>query len=371
MFNGLSIERGLLAAAVTVIVLLILQPVARKLNLLDHPVGRKDHAHPTPVTGGLAVAIGIATTQTFSLAAFDRELWSFFAASGLLIVTGIADDKYDLRWYWRIGIQVVAALIMIYGGHVRVEQLGPAFGIEQFSLGIVAVPFTVFATVGLINAINMIDGADGLSGLLVTAALAMIGAAALYAGNTVIAERQLILIGAMLAFLLFNMRFRWQPKAKVFLGNAGSAFLGFVIAWQVFRLSQNPGHPVSPALALWFLPVPVMDTLVLMLRRMRVGKSPFAADRNHIHHLMMEAGFGPTQTGLVLAGFSLLCGLIAAQAMRLDVPTPLLLVAFGLLCAAWFWLTCVRDRAIGFFRALYNTGLLGHRRMPAPTVPSE
>lgn len=370
MVNGLSIERGLLAAVVTVVVLLILQPVARKLNLLDHPVGRKDHAHPTPVTGGLAVALGIATTQTMQLVPLDRELWSFFAASVLLIVTGLADDKYDLRWYWRIGIQVVAALIMIYGAHVRIEQLGPAFGTEQFSLGIVSVPFTVFATVGLINAINMVDGADGLAGLLVTAALIMIGAAALYSGNTVIAERQWILIGAMLAFLIFNMRFRWQAKAKVFLGNAGSAFLGFVIAWQVFRLSQNPVHPVSPALALWFLPIPVMDTLVLMFRRVRNGKSPFAADRNHIHHIMMEAGFGPTQTALVLSGFSLICGLLAGQAMRFNVPTPLLLVAFAVLCLAWFWLTRPRARALAFFRTLYNTGLLGRRKMPAPIEPN-
>jgi len=115
-------------------------------------------------------------------------------------------------------------------------------------------------------------------------------------------------------------------------------------------------------LALWLIPVPVMDTLVLMLRRMLLGQSPFHADRNHIHHLMMEGGFGPTQTAVALSLFSALCGLLAGQAMRMDVPHPLILVAFFVLCAAWFWLTGQRQRATRFFRWVRDVGVIDRRK---------
>jgi len=356
VFNLVDAERGLAAAALTFFVLWLLQPAARRLNLLDHPKGRKDHAHPTPITGGLAMAAGILVTGFATFDYLSDSFLGFAIGATLLIIVGLLDDMYDVRWYWRILAQVVAALVMVYVGGVQVQELGPVFGLGETSLGWLSVPFTVFATVGLINAINMCDGADGLAGLLVAAALVMLMAAAIYSGNTGIGERLVIMIGAVVAFLAYNMRFPWQPKAKLFMGNAGSAFLGFVIAWVAFRLTQNAGHPVSPVLALWFVPIPVMDTLVLMVRRMRGRRSPFIADRNHIHHLMLEGGFGPTQAALALAFFSLGCGLAAGQAMRMDVPHPLLLGAFLAMCIGWYWLTGCRTRAITMFRWILGVG---------------
>lgn len=145
-----------------------------------------------------------------------------------------------------------------------------------------------------------------------------------------------------------------RPRARVFLGNAGSAFLGFSIAWIVFRLTQNAGHPVNPVLALWLIPVPVIDCLVLIVRRFRHGRSPFAADRNHVHHLMRDAGFSTVQLVLTLAGFSLLGGLLVGQAMRLDVPNPLLMGLFVAAWAGWCALTLRRRRACAMFAALHR-----------------
>jgi UDP-GlcNAc:undecaprenyl-phosphate GlcNAc-1-phosphate transferase len=359
VFKGFDPTAALGAFALTCLLLWLLQPVATRLDLLDHPRGRKDHAHPTPITGGLAMALSslLAFAVTPNL---SRSLQAFGVASVIVVVLGLWDDKRDLRWYWRILGQVSAALVIIYWGGVRVEQLGPLFGFGGTSLGFLAVPFTVFATVGIINAMNMIDGADGLAGLLGLVALVMLSAAAIYAGNAVLAERVSVLAGALASFLLWNVRFPWRPRAKVFLGNAGSAFLGLVIAWVAFRLTQNAGHPVNPVLALWLLPIPVMDTLVLIVRRLREGRSPFSAGRDHIHHFMQDAGFGPTRAGLWLAAFSLLCGLLAGQAMRMDIPNPLLLLAYGLLCAGWLWLSSNRERTIAFFRRLS-----GARSVPA------
>ena len=352
MFDLIHFQWAIATASITIFVLWLLEPVAFKLNLLDLPHGRKDHAQATPSIGGLAMATGVLLTAFVTVEHVSAAFSGFAVGSVLLLGVGMLDDKYDLRWYWRILVQVVASLAMVYVGGVQIQHLGPVFGLGELSLGGFSVPFTVFATVGLINAINMVDGVDGLAGLLVGAALIMLLAGAIYSGNLAVAEMAVILLGSVVAFLSYNMRFPWQRQAKVFMGNAGSAFLGFAIAWMTFRLTQNPTYPVSPILALWFVPIPVMDTLVLMIRRGRNGQSPFVGDRNHIHHLMLEGGFGPTQAALALAVFSGACGLAAGEAMRVDIPTPFLLSSFLALCVAWYWLTGKRERAIGLFRTL-------------------
>ena len=351
MIRGFDPTAALLALAITSLALWLLQPVARRLTLLDHPAGRKDHAVPTPVTGGLAILLG-CMVSFFAVQTSSNSLLAFCGAGLLLVLVGVWDDLRDLRWYWRILAQALAALIIIYGGGVRVEQIGPVFGLGEMSLGWASVPFTVFATIGIINAMNMIDGADGLAGLLGLAALSMLAAASVYAGNDLLAQRLSVLCGALAGFLAWNIRLPWRPRAKVFLGNAGSALLGLVIAWVAFRLTQNPGHPVNPVLALWLLPIPVMDCLVLIVRRLQERRSPFSAGRDHIHHLMQDAGFGPTRAALWLTVFSLCCGLVVGQAMRMDVPHPLLLAAFVLLCVGWYLLTRRRERAVAFFRRL-------------------
>lgn len=362
MIEKLALPGALLAAVLTWMILRLLQPLAHKLGLLDHPVGRKDHAHPTPVIGGPAMLLGVTIAAGASSVLDSRTVIGFIAGAALLVVVGLLDDKYDLRWWLRILAHVAAALLLVYIGGVRVEQLGLAFGFGPMSLGQLSVPFTVFATVGLINAVNMIDGADGLAGSLVLTALIMLVAAALYAGNSAMVPYITLLCGAVIAFLFFNLRFPWQNKARFYMGNAGSAFLGFAIAWVAFGLTQNDSHPVNPVLALWLIPVPVMDTLVLMVRRLRMGHSPFHADHNHIHHLMRDGGFSPTEVGIALSLFSALCGLLAGQAMRMDVPHPLILLAFFILCAAWFWLTSRRKRATRFFQRVRHFGVIRSRR---------
>lgn len=352
MHGGNALFGAVLAAALTSLVLWLLHPVAIRLNLLDYPRGgRKDHGHPTPVTGGIAIAVG-SMGATSALIQFSPELMAFVAATLVIIVIGLLDDVYDIRWWWRILAQSTAALMIVSWGGVKVEQLGQIFGVTGTGLGAFSIPFTVFATVGLMNAINMIDGVDGLAGTLVLAALLMLAAAGLYAGNVQLTERVLILSGAVVAFLAYNARHPWRREADVFLGNAGSGFLGLVIAWVSFRLTQNYAHPVSPVLALWFLPIPVMDCLVLIVRRLRDGRSPFAAGRDHIHHLMIDSGFSPGRVAIALAWFSLACGLIAGQLKRMHVPSLALLLAFFALCISWYWLTLRRERAIGFFQSL-------------------
>ncbi|HEY6939893.1 MraY family glycosyltransferase [Dokdonella sp.] len=330
----------------------LLEPVAWRYRLLDHPGGRKDHACTTPVTGGIAMLVGVLLVGTLMHESIGPGWRGFALASMLLVIVGFADDRYDLPWAVRLLAQATAALIMIFFGGLYVDQLGPLFGSETVFLGALAVPFTVIGIVGVVNAVNMIDGADGVAGMLVLSTLVMFEAAATYVGDPVLAERILILIGAVSAFLACNLRFPWRRRARAFMGNAGSGFLGLVVAWIAIRLTEHTAHPVAPVLMPWLVAIPLMDCLVLMIRRTRAGRSPFSADHGHIHHLMLEAGFRPTGVAILLAFASGILGLVAGLAMLAHVPHPVLLVAFVLLCAAWYWLTSQRARAVEFFRGV-------------------
>lgn len=353
MIQEAAIQGTLLAAAATWLLIWLLKPAALRLNLLDHPRGgRKAHEAPTPVTGGLAMTLGVALGAMVIAPGLAPPGRSLALGMGLLLAVGLLDDLRDVRWWWRILAQVAAALVLFYVGGVRVEQIGDALGFPHRTLGPLSLPLTVFATVGLINAINLIDGVDGLAGTLVLCALAMLCCAALYAGNASLAGQVMVLGGAVAGFLAWNFRVPGRARAAVFMGNSGSALLGLAIAWVSFRLTQNPGHPVNPVLALWLLPVPVMDCLVLIVRRLREGRSPFSAGRDHIHHYLSDAGFGPMGICVVLGGFSLLAGLAAGQAMRLDVPNVLILAAFLAMCVGWYALSARRQRAVRLFARL-------------------
>ncbi|WP_160142240.1 MraY family glycosyltransferase [Pigmentiphaga humi] len=348
-------QKGGTAAILAFFAVLLLLPVARRFQLLDFPAGRKDHQQPTPVIGGLAMGIGIFAAEALyqlGTGEFSQEILAYATGGALLLAIGQLDDKYDLPWWLRICAQAIAALITATWGDVRAEHLGPLLGLGTVSLGDWSIPFTVFATVGLINALNMIDGMDGFAGSLCLTALLMLGAAALYSGNTPLAADIAPLCGALLAFLYFNMRFPWRKRAKVFMGNGGSAFLGFTVAWVAFRLTQTPGHPVSPTLALWLVPIPLIDCLVVMTHRIRRGTSPFKADHNHIHHLMRDAGVSPMRTIVTVCLFSLLTGLAAAQSLRAGFNDTPLLVAFAGLLVLWHWVTSKRGRALALLRPL-------------------
>ena len=329
----------------------LLDPLARKIGLLDYPGGRKDHAAPTPVTGGLAIALG-TMIPALLLTNITPGLLGLGLAALVLIITGVIDDLKDLRWQYRILAQVAAALCIVVVGDVKVEAIGPVFGLGQMALGSLSIPFTVVATVGLINALNMADGLDGLAGSMALCALVMLIAGSIYSGNTDLTHGLTVMAGAVAGFLALNMRTPWRKRAYVFLGNSGSAYLGLVIAWAAFRLTQNPEHPVTPVLAPFLIAPPVIDCLVLIVKRLRQGRSPFAADRTHAHHLMLDGGFTPTGVVLTMVAVSCTLGLLAGMALLADVPIPLFAPAYLLITVAWLWLSIRAGRATRLFAAM-------------------
>ena len=336
-----------LAVATTLAVSAMLLPWAAKLRLVDFPGGRKDHHAPTPVIGGIAVFLGCVVgilPATLVLPDVPTHLQGFGLAAIIVVLTGMLDDIYDLPWPVRLAAQTLAGVVIVAVGGVRVEHLGPLFGLEDLRLGPLSAPLTVFATVGVINALNMIDGVDGLAGALSACAFLMLLAAAIYAGNLVLASGLAVALGAVAAFLMLNVRLPWQRRARTFLGNSGSALLGLLMAWATFRLTQSPAHPVTPILGPFFVAVPLIDCVVLIARRLRHGRSPFHADRQHIHHLLLDAGLSPSAVVISLAWLALALGFAASAAFRLGAPEPVLVLAFlGLVCAH-YWLTSAPGR---------------------------
>lgn len=343
-----------ISVLLTLLLLRFLKPMARRLGLVDRPGGRKDHIRPTPTIGGVAMAVA-AILAIFIAGDASQAFIAFAVGAVALIGIGWLDDIYDVRWQWRVLAEMTAALIIIYWGEVRVDYVGRLFGGGGVDLGVLAVPFSMFATVGAINAINMCDGSDGLAGCLCLAALMMLTAAALYTGNAALFADLLPFIAAIAIFLTFNLRMLGRRRAGVFMGNAGSAFLGLVIAWAAFRLTQNSDHPVSPVLAPWLVAPPLVDCLTLIVRRIRQGRSPFSADHDHMHHLLLEAGFTPTQIALGLAGASCALGGLAAWVLQTVIGTEVhLVLGFIALTLGYYWLTARRARAVDVFTRLHE-----------------
>jgi UDP-GlcNAc:undecaprenyl-phosphate GlcNAc-1-phosphate transferase len=330
----------------------LLLPVAARVGLTDKPDGRKQHEVPTPMHGGLIILLAMVASAALFRDIASSSALAFYLAGGLLLVVGVIDDLRDLTWKWRIGAQVMAALIMVYIGGVGVQQLSDVVGVEGLTLGWLSIPVTVFVVVGTINALNMADGVDGLAGGQALVSLLLFMCFALYAGNNASAERLLAAAAAVVGFLCWNLRRPGLPRARVFLGDAGSMLLGFVIAWTAVRLTQNPAHPVSPVLGPWTIALPLIDCVSLILRRLRQGRSPFAADRDHLHHLLLDAGYSQTAVAVGAMFASALLGLSAAVALKMGIYRPLLVLLFFVLIGLHYQLTADRARAVEFFRRI-------------------
>ncbi len=341
-----------------------LSPVAIKLRLVDKPGGRKCHEFPTPLTGGLAMLAGILAAFLFTRNV-SPQILPFSIAAILLVSIGMVDDRYDIRWYIRMLIQCVAVLVMIFSAGLTVQDLGFTWGGQVALLGVLAVPFTLVASVGLINAINMTDGVDGLAGCVSLTSLLMFVMAASQLGHVSALSHLLPIVGALAAFLWFNMRFPWQQRARAFMGDAGSMLLGLTLAWVAIHLTQGKSPAISPVLAPWFLAPPIIDCLTVIVRRLKVGRSPFAPDRDHLHHLLLDAGYSPAEVSLSVSAATLFAGAGAALALKLGAPEVALVLGFVICLVSYFWITARRARAVAVFQALrFWRGATAEKRTP-------
>ena len=334
----------LVAALTTGVIAWSVVPWARRSGLVDIPSGRHDHAAPTPVVGGVAILLAVAGLGLARGGGGSPAFLAWIAAGVLLVGIGVIDDRRDLPWRVRVLAQAGAALIL-YAGGAYAQSVG-----DLLSLGPFALPFSVFATVGVINAVNMIDGSDGLAGSLIGVTLAVFALEAVQAGERSLATQLLLMLGAVIGFLALNLRYPGQRAARIFLGNSGSALLGMTVAWAAFGLARVPGHASAGILAPWAAAVPLIDCVVLMGRRLWQGRSPFQADRDHIHHLLRDAGHSAQAIVGMAVLASLGCVAFAELWLRAGWPQlPLVLIYLGLIATHFAW-SGRRERAVAQLR---------------------
>jgi len=321
--------------AVTVVLVGFLRPVAARIGLVDQPGARKPHVGGVPVIGGLAIFCGF-TLAALTLDQTFTPYRSFFAAAAVLVVVGVLDDMRELTSRARFGAQILAAGLMAWWGGVFLEDLGGLRGTEAVvELGGWAIPFTIFATVGVINALNMVDGIDGLAGGL--GLIALLGLAYI-ANDAGLADRRdllLLLAACLMGFLVFNARLPGRPRALVFLGDAGSMFLGFAITWFFIDMSQGPVRAMTPVTALWLLLIPLFDTVWLLIKRPLTGQSPTTAGAEHLHHVLQMIGLKVNQAVGLLLGVGSACAVLGIVTMKLGVPQNVMFWIFILLFAAY------------------------------------
>jgi UDP-GlcNAc:undecaprenyl-phosphate GlcNAc-1-phosphate transferase len=288
-------------------------------GLVDQPGGRKAHSHSVPLVGGLAIFVALLFTIAIT-GVSSSHLGYFVLALSIIIAVGLWDDVSDISPKIKFSVQVISSVIMIWGAGVELHAVGDLIGWRPIGLGIFIVPVTIFAVVGVVNALNMVDGADGLAGSIALVAFAWYAIVAAQSALDSQAHLATILCGALAGFLVFNFRFPWQPRARVFLGDAGSLMVGFGLAWLAIDLTQGPGRTFPPICALWVLLLPLADCVSLMLRRMRAGMNPFHADSRHIHHYLIARGFTPGQAVATLIGVSITFGAVGYLGWRLALP---------------------------------------------------
>jgi UDP-GlcNAc:undecaprenyl-phosphate GlcNAc-1-phosphate transferase len=277
-----------------------------------------------PRIGGAAMIVG-ATLPIALLLDLTPQIEGLLLASLVLLLFGLADDLLDLRWPVKLlGQALAVGTVMLVGG-VQVGSWTPE--IREALPAWIAAPLSFVFLLGITNAINLADGLDGLAGgttLLCFCALALLAAAG---GDPATASIAIAIIGAILGFLRFNTH-----PARVFMGDSGSQFLGLSVGVTAIMATQNPQSPVSAALPLLLLGLPVLDTLMVMAQRMLEGRSPFDADRNHIHHTLLALGFEHQEA--VVAIYLLQCALfLAAYFLRFESDV-LIIGVFGVFALA-------------------------------------
>jgi UDP-GlcNAc:undecaprenyl-phosphate GlcNAc-1-phosphate transferase len=296
-----SIANSLLAFLFSCLCIGAFKPISKKTGLTDTPCERKTHEGRIPLIGGLSIYCALLITYLI----FDAtpNAYAFITAITLLVFIGVIDDRSPLPVKYRLTTQLIASLIMIFFGNVEYHHLGELLNSGLVELGSISTVFTVIAVIGTINAFNMMDGIDGLcSGVAVVALTFLLFITSTTELNSAINITALIF--CLLAYMMFNLQLFGKRFEKIFMGDAGSMLIGFSIAWLLAETTQIKNAPITPAVAIWVIALPLMDMGAIMIRRVLKGQSPFQADRNHLHHILIHSGFSPRKALMIILSLS-------------------------------------------------------------------
>lgn len=273
--------------------------LAHKVNAIDIPKdARRIHKKPTPLIGGLAIFYGFAVS-VFCFATIDKETMGVLIGSVIVVTVGVIDDITDMKAIIKLMCQIVAAAVVVYFD-VRIEHFanpfhgwfGPPYIVMNYW---VSVAVTMIWIVGVCNAVNLIDGLDGLAvGVSSIASMSLL-ALTLISENSNVAIITAAVAGAAFGFLPYNFN-----PAKIFMGDTGALFLGFILACISVQGFLKMSAIISFAIPILVLGLPIFDTLFAIIRRVLTGRSPMSPDRGHLHHRLLDMGFSQKQTVAIL-----------------------------------------------------------------------
>jgi UDP-GlcNAc:undecaprenyl-phosphate/decaprenyl-phosphate GlcNAc-1-phosphate transferase len=323
-------------------------------KVLDLPDERKVHRHAVPRLGGIAICMAFLFTLLV-YSDLPREMRGILAGVLIIFVAGLVDDLYGISPLRKFFGEFCAVLTTMVVGHLYIRTLGDLFGMGEIVLPFwLAIPFTLVAIVGVVNAFNLIDGLDGLAGGVSVITLVAFGVLAFHAANNEVLILCIALLGAVLGFLKYNFF-----PARIFMGDAGSLVVGFVISFLALCLTQGDDGQVQPVVPLLVIGLPVADAVWVMTSRLCARQSPFAADRTHVHHKFLALGFEHRYTVILIYSISLFW---AATAVFFHEKPALLLLGGYLALSLFFYVTIrfLRTRR-HLLRFLGNDSTMGIR----------
>ncbi|GGB32322.1 undecaprenyl-phosphate alpha-N-acetylglucosaminyl 1-phosphate transferase [Lentibacillus populi] len=314
-------------AFLTLLISLMITPflikISLKFNATDKPNHRKVHATPIPTLGGLAIyfsfLIGLVILQPEN----DYHL-AIICGGFIIIVLGCLDDLFDLSPKVKFITQIIVAVLVVFCGGLQVEFINLPFG-GQIEFGFLSSVVTIFWIVGITNAINLIDGLDGLAAGVSSIALFTIAGMAVIMGDVYVATMALILFFSTVGFLRYN----FYP-AKIFMGDTGALFLGYMISVLALLGFKNVTI-ISFIIPIFILGVPISDTLIAMVRRYINNQPLSSPDSSHLHHRLVKSGFTHKQTVLIIYALSAMFSVAAILFSMTTVWGSLLIFTISLL----------------------------------------
>jgi UDP-GlcNAc:undecaprenyl-phosphate/decaprenyl-phosphate GlcNAc-1-phosphate transferase len=321
-----------LAMAAAFVASIILTPLVIKLALrigaVDRPNYRKVHASIMPRIGGLAI-FGAFLIGYFILRPSDEHSTAILIGALIIIVTGFLDDMFEITAKIKLAGQLSAAIVVVTWGGLQIEYINLPF-IGQFDFGYFSIPITIIWIIGITNAINLIDGLDGLAAGVSTIALITMTVMAVIMGDVFVAATAAILAASSFGFLFYNFH-----PAKIFMGDTGSLFLGFMISVLALLGFKNI-TVVALIIPIILLGVPISDTFFAIVRRIRTKQPIMAPDKSHLHHCLLRVGFSHRQTVLVIYGLAVLFGVAAILFSQATVWGAILLIVVMLIAIELF-----------------------------------
>lgn len=311
--------------------LFILRAIAPRFGLVDLPSARKIHTQETPLVGGIAIymATFFACLLIFPL---DSNLLQLFLIScGLIVILGGLDDQRDLGVPIRLVAQCLITSILVFYAGTYIHFLGDIVALGNIDLGLWGIVFTFVATLSLINAFNWVDGIDGLAGGLALTTFASLAILFELKGVSELRELPLILSVSLVPFLLFNLGIVPGRIRKIFMGDAGSMFIGLGIIWLFVLGTQGEQPSFRPVTAVWVTAIPLWDLTLTVYKRLKAGLSPFQAGKDHFHHLLLALGLNQYQVLFVVLFISFLMCMAGVLGEFYLVPEHIMLAIYVIL----------------------------------------